>query len=113
MSCDIVQIHREGNVARMVMNRPAARISLSLAMLDAMFDAIKSLGQAPDVHVIILAANGPGFCAGHDLKEITTARTAADQGRAFFEDTMARCARLMQAIGSVRITCLEPAAAGR
>jgi len=50
------------------------------------------------VRVIVLAANGPAFCAGHDLKEMTRARQAPDHGRAFFADTMAGCSAVMQAI---------------
>ena len=49
--------------------------------------------------MIVIAGTGPGFCAGHDLKELSAARgDNADGGLAFFEDTMHRCARLMMAI---------------
>lgn len=104
MDDDILLIERDGAVARLTMNRPAARNSLSLAMLERMYQAFTDLGADNAVHVIILAANGPGFCAGHDLKEITAARSQADKGAAFFDDTMARCARLMMAI----VNCPKP-----
>lgn len=101
---DILIETRSGNVARLTMNRPGARNSLSLEMLDRMYLAISDLGAARDVHVVVIAANGPGFCAGHDLKELTAARQNSDQGRALFEETMGKCARLMQAI----VTCPKP-----
>ena len=48
--------------------------------------------------MIVLAATGPAFCAGHDLREMTRARQAPDGGRAFFEETMASCCGVMQAV---------------
>jgi enoyl-CoA hydratase/carnithine racemase len=48
--------------------------------------------------VIILAASGPAFCAGHDLKEITAARAQADNGQAYFKALFDACASLMQLI---------------
>lgn len=98
MAQEILEISRSQNVARIVMNRPEARNSLSLEMMAQMQAALDELNAARDVHAIILAANGPGFCAGHDLKEITAARQKDDQGKAFFEETMARCSTLMQSI---------------
>ena len=104
MSEDILIETREGTLARLVLNRPAARNSLSLAMLDALTGAITRLGGDAGVHVIVIAANGPGFCAGHDLKELTAAREKPDRGRAFFEETMEKCASLMLAV----VRCPKP-----
>jgi len=101
---NIVHCETNGAVARLTMNRPDARNSLSVAMLDRLHSAIYALGTDSRIHVIVIAANGPGFCAGHDLKELTAARTQPDQGRAFFDDTMAKCARLMQTI----VNCQKP-----
>ena len=47
---------------------------------------------------MVLAANGPTFCAGHDLKEITQRRRDPDGGRAYVEDLMQRCSEMMQSI---------------
>ena len=104
MGNDMLQESREGKVARLVMNRPEARNSLSLAMLDEMTGAVDRLGGDRGVHVIVVAGNGPAFCAGHDLKELTAARAGADKGRAFFEETMGKCAELMMSI----VRCPKP-----
>ena len=80
---DILQCEPIGAVARLTMNRPAARNSLSMEMLGQLHTAITALGADSTVHVVILAANGPAFCAGHDLKELTAARASEDAGRAF------------------------------
>jgi enoyl-CoA hydratase/carnithine racemase len=50
------------------------------------------------VRAVVIAANGPVFCAGHDLKELTAHRTDADRGRAFFAKLMNACSAMMQAI---------------
>jgi len=103
-SKSIVLSSRAGSVATLTMNRPEARNSLSLKMLERLTQEITDCGSVKKVHVIVLAANGSAFCAGHDLKELTTAREQPDQGRAFFERTMTACSRLMLAI----INCPKP-----
>ncbi len=80
------------------MDRPAARNSLSLAMIDELHGAISDLAADDAVRAIVLAANGSVFCAGHDLKELTAHREDGDRGLAFFDDTMRRCSNMMQAI---------------
>ena len=50
------------------------------------------------IKVIVLAANGNVFSAGHDLKEITAARKGKDNGEAFFKDLFNLCSELMQLI---------------
>lgn len=88
----------EPGISRMTLNAPRARNALSRAMLKALTQTLASLEADPKVKVIVLAAEGPAFCAGHDLKELTAHRSDDDGGRAFFQATMAECANLMQAI---------------
>ena len=87
-----------GGVATLTLNRPDARNALSFAMLGALEEALARIAADPRVRVVILAAEGPVFCAGHDLREITARRADADGGRGFFDAAMKRCARVMQAI---------------
>ena len=72
-------------VAVLTLNRPAARNSLSLEMLEAIIAALAAIAADPAVRAVVIAANGPAFCAGHDLKELTARRADADGGRAFFD----------------------------
>jgi enoyl-CoA hydratase/carnithine racemase len=88
---------RDG-VAVLTLNRPAARNSLSLEMLEAMIAAIAAIAADPSVRAVVIAANGPAFCAGHDLKELTARRADADGGRAFFTTVWERCRTMMQAV---------------
>ncbi|MFQ6007224.1 MAG: enoyl-CoA hydratase, partial [Woeseia sp.] len=66
--------------------------------------AISAAGEDPHVRVIVLQANGPAFCAGHDLKEMTDHRADADGGRQFYKDTMRQCSDMMQRI----VRCPKP-----
>jgi enoyl-CoA hydratase/carnithine racemase len=85
-------------ITRLTLNRPEARNSLSFATLGALAEAFAAIAADPKVRVVILAAAGPVFSAGHDLREITAHRADADGGRAFFDAAMRRCAEVMQAI---------------
>jgi enoyl-CoA hydratase/carnithine racemase len=91
-------------VALVTMNRPAARNSLSLDMIDRMHSRFTRLAADRTVYAIVLAANGPVFCAGHDLKELTAHRADADKGLAFYTEAMTRCSAMMQAI----VACPKP-----
>ena len=67
-------------------------------MMAALGDALADAAADPAVHVLVIAAEGNVFSAGHDLKELTAHRGDPDRGRAYFADIMGRCSRLMQAI---------------
>ena len=87
-----------GNVAVVVLNRPAARNSLSEAVLTALGEAFTEIAADPKIRAVIVAANGSAFCAGHDLKELTAHRKGADRGRAYFKFIMETCSAVMQQI---------------
>ena len=88
-----------GAVARLVLNRPLARNALSQSLMGALQDAFDSLADDASVRVIVLAANGPAFSSGHDLKEMRAQREdAKDAGRQAFAQIFAQCSRLMQTI---------------
>jgi enoyl-CoA hydratase/carnithine racemase len=89
---------RDGSIAIVTLNRPAARNSLSEALLIALSDAFKDIAADISVRAVVIAANGPAFCAGHDLKELTARRSDADSGRACFKQVMTVSSGLMQQI---------------
>jgi enoyl-CoA hydratase/carnithine racemase len=91
-------------ILRLNLNDSRRRNALSEAMLSQLRNAFAEAGGQPEVRVVILAANGPAFCAGHDLKEMTAGRSAADRGRAYFTRVMTLCSSVMQAI----VTCPKP-----
>ncbi len=89
---------RQGAVAILTLNRPEARNSLSLALLRALGDAVGRLSVDADVRAVVIAANGPVFSAGHDLKELTAHRSDPDGGLTFYRTAMETCSEMMQAI---------------
>lgn len=82
----------------LTLDTPQSRNALSRRMMAALDRAITEASADPATAVVVIAANGPAFSAGHDLKELSAHRTDADGGRAFYEETMRACARLMQGI---------------
>ena len=85
-------------ISVLTLNRPKARNTLSDATIAALSEALGLIGRDRAIRAVVLAAHGPAFCAGHDLKEMTAHRNDADRGRAYFVDLFARCSALMQAI---------------
>lgn len=90
----LVREEQTGGVLRLTLDNPPAN-ALSVAMMKALGAALDRAADNAEVRVIILAASGKLFSAGHDLKELTAHRTDADRGRDFFETTMRLCADLM------------------
>jgi enoyl-CoA hydratase/carnithine racemase len=83
---------REG-VATLTLNRPQARNALSMALMGEMLQGLADLAKDDTVKVVILAGAGPGFCAGHDLKELRS-----KPKREIYQAVFQRCSETMQAI---------------
>jgi enoyl-CoA hydratase/carnithine racemase len=93
-----------GSIALLTLNRPSARNALSEAVIVALHAAIDASSQDSAVRAVVIAANGPAFSAGHDLKELTARRSDADGGRSYFQHIMTSCSAMMQAI----VHCPKP-----
>ena len=86
---------RDG-ICTLTMNRPQQMNLLTGEMLEALQEAFDSLMQERRSRVVVLAAAGKGFCAGHDLKEI---RALKEQPK--IEALFAQCSRMMQTISAL------------
>tara|TARA_R110002073_G_scaffold29461_7_gene92762 strand:+ start:1365 stop:2159 length:795 start_codon:yes stop_codon:yes gene_type:complete len=82
-----------GKIAVLTLNRPDARNALSESLLASMQTALDDLKDDPAIHVVVLRGEGPGFCSGHDLKELAGSRDAS-----YFESLLARCSKMMTTI---------------
>jgi enoyl-CoA hydratase/carnithine racemase len=89
---------RHGAVLRLTLNRSIARNALSADLMSALQSALDEAATQDDVRVIVLAAHGPAFSSGHDLKEMTAQRALPDKGKAAYEALFAQCSKLMQTI---------------
>jgi len=85
-------------IAVLTLNRPEMRNSLSEAMLAALTEALAEIASDHAIHTVVLAANGPAFSAGHDLKELTARRSDSDGGRAYTRHIMETCSAMMLSI---------------
>lgn len=94
----VLLVHVDQGIATLTLDRPEARNALSVALMDALEAALAAVAADPAIHVVVLAAKGPVFSAGHDLKEMR-----ALEGREVVAAVFAQCSRLMTAI--VRHRC--------
>ena len=90
---DILLRYDSDHIATLTLNRPAARNALSMELMQALDAELAAIADDPDVKVVIIAGNGPAFCAGHDLREVRATPT-----RDAYQALFALCSRLMQRI---------------
>ncbi len=83
---------RDG-ITTLTLNRPEKRNPLSMALMGEFIKALADIAVDADVKVVVIRGNGPGFCAGHDLKEMRANPREEAQRKLF-----ARCAKLMTGI---------------
>src|SRR5947208_10598751 len=69
MSYELIELQYEGDFATITMNSPKRRNALSLKHMLELTDAFREVGESKALGVI-LAANGPAFCAGHDFADV-------------------------------------------
>jgi enoyl-CoA hydratase/carnithine racemase len=86
----------QDGIATVTLASPGTLNALSTPMLIALDETFAALAADDSVRVVILAAEGKAFSAGHDLKEMQSYRVDADDGRTAFETLFHLCARVMQ-----------------
>jgi len=86
------------HIAHLELNTPQNLNALSDAMLLALQTELEAVAANPDVRVVILSGAGKAFCAGHNLKEMQSARQNPDGGTAAWADLFTRCATMMKTI---------------
>lgn len=87
----LVRAERAGSVATLTLNRGDRFNPLSSAMISALHAELDEVAADADVRVVVLAATGRGFCAGHDLKEMRSHAGDETWQRRLFDD----CSRMM------------------
>jgi enoyl-CoA hydratase/carnithine racemase len=85
------------HVATLTLNRPGKANTLSKELICALENAVAGACSDDDVRVIVLAANGKIFCAGHDLAQM---QTHTDQG--YFDQLFERCSQMMLSIRNAK-----------
>jgi len=109
----VLRRETEGTVAWLILNRPGSRNSLSEELLTELIEALRTLARDTAVRAVVIAAEGPAFCSGHDLRELTARRADPDGGRRFFSRLWRLCSTMMMAVVELPqpvIACVQGAA---
>ena len=77
----------------LTLNRPQAFNALSEELLDALQAELDRLAQEPELRVLVIAAAGKAFCAGHDLKQMR-----AEPSLDYYQSLFAQCSRMMMSL---------------
>lgn len=93
-SDELVRVHTENGVATVTLNQPERRNSLSMALLEALSGVLERIARDGSVRVVVLAAAGKVFCAGHDLREMRDQFDSQDFQLRLFQ----QCSKVMQQI---------------
>ena len=88
----------QDGILRLTMNDQKRRNALSEEMMAGLSKSINQASTNNAVRVIVIAANGPAFCSGHDLKQMSARRNNADNGHQYFTEVFSMCSALMQLI---------------
>lgn len=91
----LILVETEATIAYVTMNRPNKRNALSLEHMKELTACFTDIGKNKQISVVILRGNGPAFCAGHDLKEMT------NQTPTFYLDLFDECIKMMETIQSI------------
>ena len=85
-------------VTTLTLNRPAAFNALSEELLTDLQNNLDDLAQDKNLRVLIIAAVGKAFCAGHDLREMR-----ADPSIHYYQKLFAQCGRMMMGIQNLHV----------
>ena len=80
-------------VTTLTLNRPLAFNALNESLLTALQTQLDQLAKEPGLRVLVMAANGQAFCAGHDLKEMR-----AEPALGYYQQLFAQCGRTEQTV---------------
>lgn len=89
----LVTVRRDDGIVTLTMNRGSQYNALSSAMMSALQVELDAIAADPQARVVVLAAAGKAFCAGHDLREMRAQPTMA-----FYQELFAQCSKLMLTI---------------
>lgn len=90
-----ILVDREPPLAFVTMNRPDKRNALSLEMMEEMTEALRGIGEDPEIRAAIIRGNGPAFSAGHDIAEML------GKDIAFYRKLFDTCVKLMDAVQEI------------
>jgi enoyl-CoA hydratase/carnithine racemase len=85
-------------VCTLTLNRPAAFNALSEEMLTALQSELDNLSQSQKLRVLVIAASGKAFCAGHDLRQMR-----AEPSIDYYQKLFSQCGQMMMSIQKLQV----------
>ena len=82
-----------GSICSLTLNRPGQYNALSKELMDAMIESLDQIAEDDSIRVVVLAANGKAFCAGHDLKQMR-----ANDNHPYQHKLFSLCSEMMKKI---------------
>jgi enoyl-CoA hydratase/carnithine racemase len=73
-----IEIRTDGPIGHVILARPEKRNAMTLAMVSAVADGVRQLGEEGEVDVVVLSAEGDAFSAGGDLSEYRAVQLSHD-----------------------------------
>lgn len=101
MTDSLIRRHDHDGIATVTLASPGTLNALSTPMLVTLANTVTALARDERIRVVILAAEGKAYSAGHDLKEMQSYRASPDAGKAQFQALFDRCAEVMQQIAAL------------
>ena len=95
MNDDLVEIELKRKILNLTLNNPDHQNTLSEEMIKELDKNLQDAAKDNNVKVIILSSKGPVFCAGHNLKDLSSKRSDPDKGRSYFDKIFKSCSNLM------------------
>ena len=97
MTDNILLVSKADGIATVTLNRPDKFNALSEELLDQLLIELGAIEHDTATAVVILAANGRAFCAGHDLRQMRSNHSAS-----YYRELFAKCSEMMQLITRLR-----------
>ena len=94
----VIRSDEENGVTTLTLNRPASFNALSEGMLSALQIELEELSKNQKLRVLVIAASGKAFCAGHDLKEMR-----AEPSMDYYQKLFAQCGDMMMRIQKLQV----------
>lgn len=92
-----VLFEKDGPLGWLTLNRPEKRNTLSFELMDDLLEKLNLLAKDQNIRIVVIRGNGPAFCAGHDLNEMT----GADIDAQHFHNLFSLCAKMMQKLNAL------------
>jgi len=92
---NLILYQKKKNILKLTLNNPKSQNTLSKEMISLLKYNFKKASNDKDVKVIILAAKGPVFCAGHNLKDLDSKKLNPDRGKLYYNKLIKSCSNLM------------------